>query len=139
MTTETPVDKLAKVWRKIKEARKELQANFDEEDGKLKEQQAVIESKLLAHCKELGAEGIKTRYGTVTRRVQTRYWFADWEAANQFILDHGALHLLERRVAQRAIEAWLTNNEGNPDMLPPSLQTDSKFVISVTAPRTKAD
>lgn len=113
--SEIAADKLAKVYLKMRDKRQELARQFEEQDSVLKEQMEIVENKMLDVCKDLGADSIKTAYGTIIRSVKTRYWTADWESMHNFIKDNGAYDLLERRIHQANMKQWL---QENPDQLP---------------------
>ena len=120
--------KLASIYIKIRTKRAEILAAYEEEDNKLKEALETIEEEMLEKCKEEDADSIKTPYGTIIRSVKTRYWPADWEIFNQYVIDHEALGLLEKRVHQTNMGAWL---EEHPDDAPPGLNIDRRYTCSV--------
>lgn len=130
--SEVSADKLAKVYIKIRDKRQELARQFEEQDNELKEQMEMVEGKMLDLCKDLGADSIKTAHGTIIRSVKTRYWTADWESMHNFIKDHNAYDLLERRVHQSNMKQWL---QENPDLLPMGLNSESRY--STTVRRSK--
>lgn len=121
-------DKLVKTYIKIRDKRKEIAEQYEKEDAELKESLELIESELLEVCKQMGADGFKTEYGTVTRKVAKRYWTSDWHSFHNFIKEHNALELLEKRIAQTNMSVFL---EENPDLLPPGLNIDSKYAVTI--------
>lgn len=125
---EIKADKLVKTYVKIRDKRKELVDQYEKEDNNLKEALELIESELLEMCKETGADSLRTEFGTVTRRVAKRYWTNDWHSFHEFLKEHGALELLEKRIAQTNMSAFL---EENPDLLPPGLNVDSRYTVTV--------
>lgn len=129
---EITADKLAKVYLKIRDRKAELKREFEEAEAALNQQLDIISAQLLELCKATGADSLRTEHGTIIKSTQTRYWTGDWSAMHKFILENNAPHLLERRLAQSAMAEWLENN---PDKLPPGLNTDSKFVITVRRSR----
>ena len=82
--------------------------------------------------KEIGAESLRTDAGTVYRTVRTTYSTTDWESMGKFILEHGVPELLEKRIQQTNMKAFL---EDNPDVLPPGLNANMEY--SVTIKRSK--
>ena len=127
-----PVDKLTRAYVKIRDAREELKREFEAKDAELKEQLEMLESELLEICKTTGTDSLRTPFGTVTRSVKTRYWASDWARMHEFINEHGAPFLLEKRVAQREMADWL---EQHPDLVPPGLNTDSRYGVTVRRAR----
>jgi hypothetical protein len=128
MSEELKADKLVKVFVKIRDAREALARKYEEEDGALKEQQETIKSELLEKCKTIGADSLKTQFGTATRTIKTRYWSADWQAMHIFCKEHDALDLLERRVSQGNMKTFLKEH---PDIKIPGLNSDSAYDITV--------
>ena len=125
---EIKADKLVKTYVKIRDKRKELVDQYEKEDNNLKEALELIESELLEMCKETGADSLRTEFGTVTRRVAKGYWTNDWHSFHEFLKEHGALELLEKRIAQTNMSTFL---EENPDLLPPGLNVDSRYTVTV--------
>jgi hypothetical protein len=121
-------EQLVTIYVKMRDARQELQKEFDDKDGKIKEQQEVITQALLELCKDTGAEGLRTSAGSVFRTIKTRYWTSDWKSMKQFILDNDAFELMEQRVHQTNMKAFL---EEHPDQMPAGMNVDSKYSITV--------
>ena len=122
------LEKLVRVYLKIKGERERLSAEFKEADGKLVEQQDTIKSALLDHLKDTGAKSVKTDAGTFYRQIKQKYWTSDWESMQQFILEHEVPEFLEKRLHQGAVRGFL---EENPDLLPKGLNVDSEFAVTV--------
>ena len=128
MNMEMSVDRLTKVYVKIREKRRELLESFEAEDNKLKEKLSVLKEELLEMCKAMGADSIKTAHGTVVRSVKTRYWTSDWEEMYDFIKENEAYGLLEKRIHQSNMREFL---DAHPDKIPTGLNTESEYEISV--------
>ena len=126
-------DKLAEVYIKIRDKRAELKEQYEAEDEGLKAQQELIAEQMLEICRENNADSIKTPAGTIIRKVDTRYWTTDWDSMYQFIQEHDAYPLLEKRLHQTNLKQFL---EENPELLPAGLQADSKYTVVVR--RSKA-
>lgn len=125
---ETSVDRLAKIYVKIREKRRELLEEFEGNDNKLKEKLAVVKEELLEICKAMGADSVRTAHGTVVRSVKTRYWTSDWEEMYNFIKENEAYALLEKRIHQSNMREFL---DSHPDKIPTGLNTESEYEISV--------
>lgn len=121
-------EQLTKVYLKIKDKRTELSAAFKEEDGKLTEQMDKVKKALLEYCKEQGVDSVKTSAGLFYRSAKTRYWTSDWSNMHEFILEHEAPELLDKRLNQANMKQFL---EENPDLVPKGLNVDSEYVVSV--------
>jgi hypothetical protein len=125
---EMTVEGLVGIYVKIRDAREENENKFKEKDTEFQEQLEVISARILNICNEQEADSIKTKAGTVTRRVTTRYWTSDWDSMYQFIQEHDAPFLLEKRIHGGNMKEFL---QENPDVLPMGLQVDSKYTVVV--------
>jgi hypothetical protein len=115
--SELTADKLAKIYVKIREKRREL----SKQDDALKEQLDAVASQLLEICKEQGATTIRTEHGTVSRRTTKNFWTSDWESFYKFIKDNDAFSLMFQRINNTNMAQFL---EENPDVHPPGLNAD---------------
>lgn len=122
------VERLTRAYLKIRDKRAELKAKYDEEETALSKQLDKVKSALLDYCKEQNVESVRTSAGIFYRTVKTRYWTNDWESFHKFVVDMEAPELLEKRINQTNMKAFL---EDNPESVPPGLNTDSEYVISV--------
>ena len=124
-------DNLAAMYLKMREA---IQ-NKEEEIKEIKEEQETVTAKLLALCEEQNTDGLTTPSGTISRRVLSKFWTSDWEKMYEFIKEHDATHILEKRIHNGNMKEFLAEN---PDLCPNGLQSDRKYVISVGKPRAKS-
>jgi predicted metal-dependent phosphotriesterase family hydrolase len=122
------VEKLTKVYLKIRDKRAELKAQFEAEDKELSEQLDEVKRALLDYCKTQGVDSVRTAAGLFYRSLKTRYWTNDWDSMNKFILDNAIPEFYEKRLNQTTVRTFL---EENPDVLPPGLNVDSEYVITV--------
>jgi phage pi2 protein 07 len=120
--------KLTKAYINIRARRTEIAAEFKKEDDGLKEQQDKIKATLLEFCKENNIDSVRTEAGVFYRSQKRRYWTSDWESMHKFILEHEAPEFLEKRLNQTAVKEFL---EENPDILPPGLNVQSEYTISI--------
>jgi hypothetical protein len=125
---EPSVEKLTKVYIKVRDARAELKAEFDKADAELKQQLETVKGALLDYCKKEGVDSVRTKEGMFYRTVKVRYWTNDWESMNRFIMEHGIPEFYEKRLNQTTVKQFL---EENPDVLPPGLNVDSEYVVTV--------
>ena len=113
-----PLDKLAKVYRKIKLQIDTLTQEYDTQVEALKAQQDQIKFAMKDTMKALGVSTVRTDFGTVSLVTKTRYSTQDWDSFKKFILEHEVVDLLEKRIAQTNMANFL---EENPGVLPPGL------------------
>lgn len=122
------VDKLVSVFIKIRDAREEAKREWEEIDSEFVTKLDLINQELLSICKNTGADSIKTKDGTAIRTIKSKYWTNDWERFYDWMFEHNVPEVLERRIHQTNIKQFL---EENPDMLPPGLNVDNAYHITV--------
>lgn len=129
-----PMDKLAKVYRKMTAKISEIEANAEKEVEAIKAQRDAVKNAMKDQMLALGVNSVRTAEGTVILSTKTRYNATDWDAFKDFVIEHRAVDLLERRIAQKNMGEWL---EANPQVVPPGLNTFSEHDVSVRKPTAK--
>jgi hypothetical protein len=127
-----PMDKLAKVYLKIRNEIQMRTKAFEEEIGVLEAQKKEVSDAMREQMKLIGSKSVRTDFGTVVMKVKTVFGMQDWDGFKQFIVEHNALDLLQRRIAQKNMEAFL---ESTPDVQVPGLTSNSEYEITVTKPK----
>jgi len=126
-----PIDKLAKVYRKMAAAIQKLTTEYETQVEEIKRQQEAVKLALKDQMLALGVSSVRTDQGTVVLSTKTRFNTSDWDSFKQFILAHEAVDLLEKRIAQGNMATFL---EENPGLVPPGLNSHSEYAISVRKP-----
>jgi hypothetical protein len=128
MTTDTPIEKLTRVYIKMRDAKATLATEFKEKEDALTAQMDQVKGALLDYCKEHEVESVRTASGLVYRSMKTRYWTSDWEAMHRFVVENNVPEFLEKRLNQTIVKAFL---EENPEIVPPGINADSEYTITV--------
>lgn len=126
-----PMDKLAKVYRKMQARIQELTQAYENEVEELKRQQDTVKIALKDQMLALGVSSVRTDQGTVVLSTKTRYNTQDWDSFKEFIKEHDALDLLEKRIAQTNMATFLSEN---PRLVPAGLNSTTEYAISVRKP-----
>lgn len=116
-------DRLVKAYIKIRDKRAEIA----QQDKELEEKLKLISAQLLEMCKDTGVEALRTEHGTVTRRVDKKYWTSDWDAFFKFMKEHDVM-LVQRRIATTNMAQFL---EENPELIPPGLNVESSYAVTI--------
>ena len=132
--TAIPLDKLAKVYRRIRDEIAVLTKDYDTKVEQLKATQDEIKSEMRDQMKALGVTSVNTPQGTVVMSVKTRYSTSDWDSFKKFVVEHDALDLYEKRIAQTNMKQFL---EENPGSVPPGLNSSAEYDNSVRKPSAK--
>jgi hypothetical protein len=131
LDSEVDINKLVKVYLKIRNAIDEKETQHKEELASLKEQFGIVGQSLLNLCKEQNLDSIRTPVGTVSRRISTRCWTSDWDSMYRFISEHDAPFLLEQRIHGTNMKEFL---EANPEAFPMGMQADRSYTVQVRKP-----
>ena len=126
-----PLDKLARVYRKIYARVQELTEQYESETEELKAKQDEIKNAMKDQMMALGTNSVKTNEGTIILSQKTRYYTDDWDSFKQFVVEHDALDLFEKRIAQKNMAIFL---EENPGAVPPGLNSMSEYAVTVRKP-----
>ena len=122
---------LAEQHRYFDDLRKQLKQKYENKDAILETELNAIKHRLLSLCNEQDASSIRTEYGTIIRSIKTRYENKDWDSMYEFVLEHSAPYLLQKRINETAMKEFLENN---PDAYPKGLNIASEYKISVRKP-----
>jgi phage host-nuclease inhibitor protein Gam len=125
---EIPLEKLTRIYIKMRDKKAEVSHEMEKQLNKIDEDMKAVKRAILDYMKESGVESLRTNSGTVYRTVRTTYSTSDWESMHKFIIEHGAPDLLEKRIQQTNMRAFL---EENPDLLPPGLNANSEYSVTI--------
>ena len=126
-----PLDQLARIYRKMRSAIEVLTKEYDTKVEAIKAQQDGVKNAMKDQMKAMGVTSVKTTEGTVMLTTKTRYSTQDWDEFKRFVLEHEAVDLLEKRIAQGNMAQFLSDN---PGVVPPGLNASSEYDIAVRKP-----
>ena len=130
MEDQVPVDKLVRIYMKMRAAVQDLDAQIEA----IKEQQQSVKNEIKDRMRDTGVKSLRTDHGTVSLMEKTRFYTTDWDSFKKFMVEQDALDLLEKRISQTNMKLFL---EENPGAVPPGLNSDTEFDISVRKPSSK--
>jgi len=119
-----PAEKLVKVYLKMRAAKADLEAQVKKIDAQMDQ----VKAGLLDYLKVQNLETARTHEGLFYRSVRKRFTTNNWEAMGKFVLEHQVPELFEKRLHQGNMQTFL---EEHPDLLPPGLNVDSEYQITV--------
>lgn len=122
-------DQLVEAYLGIRTEREKLLREYEAADAKLKDDLLKLEAVMLEMCNAVNADSIKTRHGTVMRKLNERFFCQDWDNFYKFVLDNEAVQLLERRIHQSNFKEFMRDHEN--DGLPPGVNVMREFGITV--------
>jgi hypothetical protein len=122
-------EQMVDAYLAIRNERERILREYEAQDVRLKEDMAKIEAALLSVCNDINADSIKTTNGTVIRKLNERYFCQDWENFREFVLEHRALELFEKRIHQGNFKQFMEDHDG--EGLPPGVSVMREFGITV--------
>ena len=122
-------DELVSAYLEIRTQREKLLREYEMADAALKDDMSKLETTMLDMCNAVNADSIKTKHGTVMRKMNERFFCQDWDNFYKFVLDNEAVQLLERRIHQGNFREFLNNHEN--DGLPPGVNVMREYGVSV--------
>jgi hypothetical protein len=123
-----PIEQIVSTYIKLRDRRDMMYQEFKEKTAQLEEDMQTLKHKLVEISKETGATSFSSPSGIAYRTVKNRYWTNDWGSFYQFMQEHGAMGLLEKRIQQTSMKEFL---EENPEVHPPGLHVDSEYEITI--------
>lgn len=125
---EVDTEELVQAYIAIRDQKDTLYREYQDNVKKLDADMKLVSDALLEVCNSTNADSIRTKAGTVVKSIKSNYWTNDWESFYQFMQEHNAFNLLEKRIHQGNTKLFL---EENPDLLPIGLNIDKAFAVRV--------
>lgn len=122
-------DELTEAYLAIRTERERILREYEAQDDELKKQLRVLEQELLAVCNSVNADSLKTKHGTIMRKLNERFFCSDYDSFKQFVMENDAVDLLERRIHQGNFRQYMAEHEG--EGLPPGVNTIREYGVSV--------
>ena len=129
-----PLDKLARVYLKIRNRLGALTKDYETQYEELKAQQTEIQNAMKDQMLAIGSSSIKTSEGTIILGQKIRYYTEDWDSFKSFVVEQVALDLFEKRIHQTNMVSFL---DENPGVVPAGLNSMTEYAVSVRKPTTK--
>lgn len=123
-----PFNKLARVYIKMRDKKSEIKKEYDEKVKAIEADMERIQQAFMDHMKATGVESMRTEFGTAYRTVKKTYITNDWGSLHKFILDHQVPELLDKRINQTNMKAFL---EEHPDLLPAGLNSTMEYSVTI--------
>jgi hypothetical protein len=92
-----------------------------------------LSAELVERLKKSGQDGFSTEFGSVSKRTIVRVWPSDWDTFKEFVKEHDALDLYEKRLHQGNVSAFIKEN---PNIVVP-VNVDQKLSVTVRKPTTR--
>lgn len=127
-------ERLAKVYRRIRDARAAASKEFKDKDEALKAQLDMIEGHMLLFLQATNQTSAKTDEGTFWREEDIIPAGEDWDLIYRWIAENNYWEALEKRITKTFVKGWQKEN-GNG--VPPGMSILRKYIIKVRKPAGK--
>lgn len=128
------MEDLARVWRKMQNARDVITSEAAKADAEIKAEQTQVGAALLDAMNKMGGMKLLTAAGQIEKKKKTRANPKDWAAIWRFIEANKAYGLVHKRLTDTFVEEWAKTHDGE---LPPGIDVFTKWEITVKKPGTK--
>lgn len=134
MSASLNIEKVVQAYNAIRDARTVRRHAYEAEDVKLEADQQLLKGVLLQLLNQSGARSMTTDAGTVFKSEKIKPSAADWGVIWDWMKEHDAPDLVERRLKTTFIKDYM---EANAGALPPGVNVMREFEVTVRRP-TKA-
>jgi hypothetical protein len=128
LATRYDMNEISKAYVALREARRQLKKQYEDEDAKFKGGLQKLEAIMLAHLNAANADSVRTENGTFYKQEAVTPSASDWQLVYDWIKDNDAWDLLERRVKSTFIKEYQEAHDG---ALPPGISVYREYVIRV--------
>lgn len=120
-------EKVARVYRKIRDKRAELKREFEAQDHVLRDQLEQLEHALLNEFNESGSTSVKTDSGIIFTQEELKASVADWGAYVAWMRENDAFEMVQKRPAITEVRKYM-DEYGD---IPPGLNIHRQRVIRI--------
>lgn len=120
--------RVVKAFVNIRDARKQLAAEFDAADKALKVKQERLGNAMLDHLNRHGCDSVATEAGTFYKQEEVTPTGSDWDSFYKWIGENGAFDALERRIKKTFVREYMEMHDGG---IPPGVSVYREYVVRV--------
>jgi hypothetical protein len=132
---ETNLDELVNIYLTIRSERDRLEGEWKDKLREIEGELSILSQQMLAVCNESNATSIKTKQGTVIKKLSERYTLSDRGAFDGFVRENDAVELYEARIHQGNFKEFIA--EHADEGLPPGVNVMREFTIVVRKPTSE--
>lgn len=124
------MERIVKVYVKIRDARAARSKAFEEEDKALKGQQEMLRAELLDHMNKMNVEQIGTTSGVVYRDVKMNASCEDWSLFFEWLRAQpiDQFEMMQKRLSSQTIKQFMDKNGGQ---LPPGVSVFKEADVKI--------
>jgi hypothetical protein len=121
------ISELVAKYIEVRDKKSKLKADYDADVAKIDKVLDKIEAALLKTFETTGMDSVRTEFGTAYTSTKTTASIADPDAFITFCKQNDAWHMLQKRVAQSAVEQYKDEHE----VLPPGIDWRVEKTVNI--------
>lgn len=121
------ISELVQKYVEVRDKKAQMEAEHKAKIAKVEEVLDKIEAALLKTFETTGMDSVRTEFGTAYTSSRSTASIADPDAFMSFCKENNAWHMLQKRVAQSAVEQYKDEHE----VLPPGIDWRVERTINV--------
>jgi hypothetical protein len=121
------ISELVQKYVEVRDKKAQIKADYDADVAKIDRVLEKIEAALLKTFETTGMDSVRTEFGTAYSSTKTTASIADPDAFISFCKENNAWHMLQKRVAQSAVEQYKDEHE----VLPPGIDWRVERTINI--------
>ena len=125
-------EELVKIYLTIRNEKEKLEAEWKVQNDALVADMNVLAGQMMEACNKNNVSSMRTKSGTVVRKLTERYTVSDGDSFRKFVLENGLVDLFEARIHQVNFKEFIA--EHKDDGLPPGVNVMREFSIVVRKP-----
>lgn len=122
------LDRLVRVFQKIRDKQSELTADYEKAHGELEIKKKELQAYMLSVLNESNVQSVRTDAGTFYKKEKIIPQGADWGRFYKWVADNDGFDFLERRIKATAVKAYMDQNDGDA---PPGVSVYRQFDVGV--------
>lgn len=129
------VDSVIATYMKLRSQKESIEAETKERVSGIKAKMEKLEAWIKEQADAQGVTSFKTRHGTAFLTTSDYANVADWDSVLDFIREHEAYDMLEKRISKVAVRGYIDQNK----TVPPGVNYGTRLDVNIRKPAVSAD
>lgn len=129
------VDSVIATYMKLRSQKESIEAETKDRVSGIKAKMEKLEAWIKEQADAQGVTSFKTRHGTAFLTTSDYANVADWDCVLDFIREHEAYDMLEKRISKVAVRGYIDQNK----TVPPGVNYGTRLDVNIRKPAVSAD
>ena len=131
----TTINDAVAAYLKLRSQKEKIEAAVKEDLGVVKAKMDKLEAWLKVEMDKQGLTSVNSKYGTAFLTTTDYANVEKWDAVLEFVKQHSAYDLLEKRVSKIAVRGYIEQYKA----VPPGVTYGTKLEVNIRKPTAKAE